>query len=422
MTAKTWFHRWLDAEGLHDLASVRTALDSRAALGRLVESAEEYQSQPRRPATTSERGIVAGRSLDLTSFLACGHPDCRSRQIDDLFSRVWHYFDEIAVVGPDAHQFLDVVGRRGSEKALEYFILGNAQVLFHARALGVEDLLLFTPKPPACPSHFRELASAPALHLSEEAGDRLLRMLEEGGVIERVTAAHGVLFKHRMLKNGMEFVEDDEIPKPITQGESLLRRVARVVLSKHWLAAASDVFESRALELPLGAGIEFEMRVVSELAGGVTASDVAFHLELPTLRGISIKELLVLRRGERESFDAFRHALRLAAKERIANADAPDPAKIAQEIRQDLIEPSLNVISRKLVAAEAILKKKQALNLGVIGLATVCGALGQIPLASALFVGAAASAAAAHVKASEERQEIALNDMYFLWKAQEAHE
>ncbi|NOK11871.1 hypothetical protein [Corallococcus exercitus] len=421
MTAKTWLHEWLDAEGLHDLASVTTALDSRAAFGRLVEAAERYQAQPLRPAPTSDRGIVAGRSLDLTSFLACGHPDCRSRQIDDLFSHVWHYFDEIAVVGPDAHGFLDAVGVRGLQKGLEYFVLGNAQVLFHARAMGVEDLLLFTPKPPACSSHFSELASEPALHLSEEATGRLLRLLEEGGSIEAASDAHGVFFKHKMLKNGRVFVNNDQIPKPMGKGESVLRRVARVVLRKHWLAAASDVFESRALGLPLGAGIEFEMRVVSELSGGVTVNDVAFHLELPALKGISVKDLLALRQSERESFDAFRNALRQAAKERIANAAGSDPAKIAQEIRQDLIEPSLNVISRKLIAAEAILKRKQVLNLGIMGLATACGVLGQIPLATALFGGATAAAVAAHVKAKEERHEIALNDMYFLWTAHEAH-
>lgn len=418
MNSPTWLHQWLNAENVVDIASAAKALDSRAALGRLVDLAERADSEPRRPRALSSRAVLAGRSLDLSSFLACGHPACRSRQVDDLFSHVWHYFDEIAVVGPDSHYFLELARARNF-KSMERFVLSNAQVLFHVRSRGVEELLVFTPKPPACPHHFSELSAEPSLHLSDGASDRLLDFLLKGGKIERVAAKGGYLYKHPSLNNGSHWVRDSDLTA--ATDEALIRRVARVVLSAHWLAAASDVFESRALGLPLGAGIDYEMRVVSELRPGITPDDVAFNLELPALKGLHPADLLSLRENERESFEAFRVALRKAAKERIANASAPDAKRIAKEIQDDVIAPSLNAIGRRLAATESLLNRKQAINLGIIGLATTCGVLGQIPLASALFVGATASAAAAHVKAAEEKREIAMDDMYFLWKGQGIH-
>ena len=61
-----------------------------------------------------------------------------------------------------------------------------------------------------------------------------------------------------MLYNGVGFVGDDEVPTADYPDEPLLRRLARKVLFDYWLAAATDVFESRRLAIPLGAGIECE--------------------------------------------------------------------------------------------------------------------------------------------------------------------
>ena len=415
----TWLHQWLDDENLHDEGAVVAAIAKPASFRRLVEAAERSEAQAVEQLPTSRNSVLAGRSLDLTTFLTCPHPDCRVRQVNDLFQHVWHYFDQIAVVGPDAHLLLEKLETDGRLSHYQEFVAGHAKVLFHIRDRGLEDLVLFCRKPPACPRHFRQLRDEPSLHLTEESATRLIDMLMAGGQLGRAEFGKEVVLVHPLLSNGSYAVRPENVPAPEFPGEPLKRRVAREVLRHHWLGAASDIFESQVLGLPLGASIPYEMRVIHELAPNVTPADVAFQLTLPVLKGLQPNELLAIRSHEGESFEAFRNALRTAARERIASSPSADPAMIAREIEEDVILPSLEEIRRKLATAERVLLKKHLVSLGLGGFATTCGMIGAAPLASALAVGSAAGMVAAQTKVLEERRDVSLSDMYFLWKTQE---
>ena len=341
------------------------------------------------------------------------------RQVDELFQRVWHYFDEICVVGPDAHLLLEMIDSNEEVARIRDYIMVNALVLLHVRNRGVENLLTFCNKPPACHRHFPEARTDPTLRLSDDAVERLLDTLMAAGKLVPGDTRNTVLFAHPLVKDRFLPVDYDRVRHEDVPGEPLKRRVAREVLELHWLGAASDLYESRVLDVPLGSGIPFEMQVMRELVPSAAPSEIVFGLRLPVLERVPVSELLAIRENERASFEAFREALRKAAKERVESSGHADAAKIARDIEEDIIGPSLTEIRRKLAAAQQLLVRKQVMNLGIGSLGTVCGVLGAAPLATALVIGATANAAAAQGKVFEERRDISLSDMYFLWTVEE---
>jgi hypothetical protein len=85
-----------------------------------------------------------------------------------------------------------------------------------------------------------------------------------------------------------------------------------------------------------------------------------------------------------------------------------------------VIDAALNEIKRRLDAARETLVKKAGVSIGVGALATTCGLLTANPLMITAGVGPAiwSSVGAVH-KYIEERRDVSMSDMYFLWKAQQ---
>lgn len=414
---RNWLFGWLDDNHLDSRAKVATAVRDKANWTHLIEQARaevnDFVATP-----GGDHAIVAGRSLDLTNFLACGHPECISKQVDDLFSRVWHYFDEIVVVGPDAHWFVD--GLEVPDARLREWAIGMSQVYFHIQALGVDKLLRFAPKPPACPRHWEELPGLERLHLSEHDRTELVRTLAAESKVVPLKRGAELYYdlQHRALLRGSNSHSTQKLRDCPMKG-SPSAKAAWLSVQNHWLAAASDLFLSEQLKLPVAIGIEYEAKVLSKLRPLVSEADIAFRLKLPSVDGLSAKELLSIRAQEGDAFEAFRLALKRAMKERLATNDTPDADAIARDIRMDVVEPSLNDIRRRLSVAEQVLNRKHKINVRVTGLATVCGLLGVTPLAVGLTGCAVASAMSSEFKAIEEEKEISLSDMYFLWQVEQ---
>lgn len=414
---RNWLFGWLDENHLDSRAKVATAVRDKTNWTHLIERARaeinDFVATP-----GGDHAIVAGRSLDLTNYLTCGHPDCISKQVDDLFSRVWHYFDEIVVVGPDAHWFVD--GLEVPEARLRKWTIDMSQVYFHIQALGVDKLLRFAPKPPSCPVHWEELPGLQRLHLSEHDRIQLVRTLAAESKVVPLKRDAELYYnlQHRALLWGRNSHSAKELRDCPMKGPPSAK-AAWLSVQEHWLAAASDLFLSEQLKLPVAIGIEYEAKVLSKLRPLVSEGDIAFRLKLPSMDGLSAKELLSIRAHEGDAFEAFRFALKRAMKERLAMNDTPDADAIAREIRMDVVEPSLNDIRRRLSVAEQVLNKKHKMNIGVTGLATVCGLLGVAPLAVGLTGAAVASAMSSEHKAIEEGRDISLSDMYFLWHVEQ---
>lgn len=423
MRENRWLHQWVDECGVETPADADAALRSPASWARLLELAAAHDAEPT-VAALGKRSISAGRSMDLTAFLACGHVDCLTAQVDNLFSRVWHYFDKIAVVGADAHLVLEMAASDRPERA-RALMAGMVRVILHARETGAERFLVFADKPPACPQHWPEFYEDSTLQIPQEALNAITQdLLLTGKVSFRKghCAKCGDRFEYqgRALPEGRSSVSQKRVLDNRPPGMAMDEAVVRTVLDKYVLGAASDLVASEELAVPIGAGIPLEARLLSALRPTHTEAEVAFHLQLPVVEGLGVKDLLALREAEGDAFDAFRVALNQAMSERLKEDGSKDPAKIASEIEDELLEPTLVDLRSRLAAAEKALGRKHLVHASLAGLATVCGLLGEPTVATGLLAGAATSATKAEFDAIEKRGEVESNNMYFLWKVDHA--
>jgi hypothetical protein len=206
-----------------------------------------------------------------------------------------------------------------------------------------------------------------------------------------------------------------------SQSEAALRRAVTTSIVKKYLSSfASDMYNARGLNSPLGSTVNFRGQLLKTIKAGLKEPDVAFQLRLPVLENVSPGTLLKVRSDEKPHFEKFRQSLRLAIKERLNNASTDKAIEIADEIRNDIINPALNDIELRLNAAKRVVAKKAGLSLSVGALTTIYGLLTANPfLVAAGATPAVGYTIAAGQKFIEEKRDIALSDMYFLWQAQE---
>jgi hypothetical protein len=153
------------------------------------------------------------------------------------------------------------------------------------------------------------------------------------------------------------------------------------------------------------------------------AARVAFELDLPVLHKLEVKDLIRIREHEQDTFERFRDRLRLAIKERMNLEPSAKVDQLANQIKEDLLEPELRRIRERLKAADDVLYRKTGTALGVGAILTACGIVtGLVPLAT---VGAATVAGGLVLPSQEHTEkvsEISLSDMFFLWRLdQETH-
>lgn len=414
-----WLHRWIDELGISTTAAAAAAVKSPVHWGRLLELADGHDREPQL-AALPKRSVSAGRSLDLTSFLACGHPDCVTGQVDRLFSRVWHYFDQIAVVGADAHRILELAESDRPESAQE-MVTDLARVFMHARATGVERFLVFTDKPPACHVHWPEFHAEASLHIPDEALAPIAADLLQNGKISLVKGhcakcGDRFLYQGRGLSNLRRSVPADWAFKRRSPGMTVEQAVVLSVLDDYTIGAASDLLASQELGAPLGLGLPFEARLLTALRPTATEEQIAFNINLPAMQGLGSRELIAIREQEGDAFEAFRVTLQQAMSVRLKQDGSGDPSAIAKDIENELLEPALVDLRRRLAAAEKTLQRKHIVHSAAAGLATVCGLLGESAAATTIVTAVTASAAQAEFSAIEKKTEVQTDNMYFLWK------
>jgi len=192
-------------------------------------------------------------------------------------------------------------------------------------------------------------------------------------------------------------------------------------LRRYMAHLTSDIASAEQTRVPLGATIKLHKRLLQR-SKEPTASSVAFQLELPILKGIATSTLIKLREDEQEHFRRFQDHLRLAIEEKLKLDPSSNVTELAIQIRNDLIEPDLRKIRDRLRYSESLLLKKSMVGVGLGTLVTVCGLIAGLPsvvtipgmLAPILTVYGQAES-----KHLEEKRDIALEGMYFLWKALE---
>ena len=326
-----WLHDWLVANNITSESEAYNAAIDSNRLNDLLSRAEAQESELIDPPTGNS--IIAGRSLDLTSYISCWHPDCVSRQVDELFGRVWHYFDNIAVVGPDAHRHLEFAESNPSREAMARSVAALCRPIFHIRAIGAEDLVTWVAKPPACIVHWEEYRNQDHYRLPEEIEFAIASaLLEEGRItLEKGRRGDRLVLHHRQLFGGQRGGEMSYLLRRKKGDEFLELALARRIVEIHWVAAATDMYTAQRMNLPLGLGIRLEARLASLQQETISPAEIAFNLKLPVVDGLPVRELLSLRETEQDAFEEFRDRLTQAMKEKLGT---PIPLSIIRVILQ----------------------------------------------------------------------------------------
>jgi hypothetical protein len=402
-----WLLRWLDEYGARTQTDVSRALKDDRAVQRVVDLARTYDAT----ATASPNSLLAGRGLDLSRHLSCLTPSCRLKRVDEIFARAWHYFDQIL--------FCDDLGDaircdKLNAEELRSYISDDALVLLHIRDIGAERLVGFRSKPaeylptrfrvPVLESTFDELVAEFAKearidvvgHSNEDETAWIDARHPEIPVIERV-AMHAPFFE-------------------LTPEEDFRSGAATFLVQWHSAMLAADVAAAQTYGVPLATGVDYHARLIERMQRGVTTADAALELKLPVLEGAPIRDLLRIRSEEAAYFERFRIALRRAITARIA--DAHGASSVASEVIADEVAPALEAITARLKASKRALMRKASYSLSIGALLTACGAItGLVPLIAGGALAGTGGALAAQAKFTDERRELELSDMYFLWRA-----
>jgi hypothetical protein len=415
--AKFWVLEWLEDSNITSLPEADLLLKKPKTFENLRRRAEAAAAGGAKSEPPGQL-ILAGTGIDfIGGHSVCPSPSCMRQQVDELFKRVWHYFDRIVVA--DAFTPTLLGDPHISAEDARNVLLTHLPPLLYLREIGAEHLVQFVPKMP-CPDRWRR-------HAREEG---------LGWVFKRQRS-----FKSALLKNATFSFHDNSsgeggywmsspdmstsvgIPvsrHPGSTGE-LQRRLVDLVFDENLSELTFDVASAHQLKLPLGAISRIHARMLSANHPPAGA-DVAFHLSLPILDGVPVKELVRLREREHDSFLRFRDSLRAAIKERAALAGSASARSVADQIQMDVIEPSLNKIRQQLAASEKALAKKTGVSLFLGALVTTCGILCGLSPTLAVPAGITAVATGTNSAAQKhigEKQDISMHSMYFLWQASE---
>jgi hypothetical protein len=413
MSESFWLYQWMDERGVSSVDSAERLLRQPKELAILHERAAgvPYTTEPI-DHTPGDFQLIGGRGIDLSGELDCFAWPCRKKQVDFLLARIWHYFDRVVVVGPGAFRVAQEL-EGGSPAEVSDRLVSDIRMLLYLREIGAEPLLLFRQKPPACEVHVAQHAEEAGLVAALGRLDAYAEQLARESKIE--TQPHDdhvhYTFVHPRFEHTVWGVVEPA-------GGDLNQEIARAVLDRYMAHLTSDVRAARMLGLPLASTVQLHGDLLGMTPQAPSAAQVMFDLELPVVDGLDIKTLIRLREEEREHFERFRIALRVAANARLDDGDG-DPAAAALKIQQEVIDPALSDINVRLkVAAEvATQKTRGTTRLGAALIA--CGVYFGEPTITAAGIVAAGASVQATMKKVDDVGQARLSDMFFLWQAQE---
>jgi len=408
-----WAYEWMNFHGVKSMKHVQSALSDKVALNHLHELAVARKPCPQ----NLQVELVAGRGVDLSGHLDCNASACRKRQVDNLLRRAWHYFDRILVADGLSHEVSHHWNAKSAK--LKPWLSGHLEVLLYLRSMGAENLIVFSEKPTPCQAHLAKHADEAGLPRNLDSNQK---MLEDLATTAKISSQQNKMKEIEYAFSHPEFEHTvwGTIKKPRAgfSDKTVKRAIARDVVKRYAAHLVSDVATAHHAGAPLGAAVWLHGQLLRESARETTPAEIIFNLSLPVIEKVPIDVLLKIRKGDGDAFERFRDSLRKAVTARMR--EGPNPTRVADEIRQDLIEPELVRVRQRLASAEEILQKKAVVGLGLGSLMTTCGLLAGAPPSLAVTGGVAALTSvvgSAGQKYIDDRREVELSDMYFLWKA-----
>lgn len=366
-----------------------------------------------------ENAVVAGRTLDLSGELSCNHYECLQSEVDHVFGRFWHYFDAIILEGLRPRVFVE--DYKSDPAYAAELARSHLRAVQYLRDSGAEDAVIFREKPSPCTVHFKQhMEEARLDRIASESTEIISRLAKEGKVVElRKHKDHWhYRFCHPAFLTAFETGTVYNLPKKRSKGD-VRKAVAKSVFRRHASHLVSDVRASREVGAPLGARVIDSIQGISRIQDQIHVDDVALEIDIPVLRSMRAGDIVKLREDEYHVFTRFRDSLCLAIKERLAADSSGDPEKMGRDIVDEVIQPSLNDIQQRLLKAQEILAKKSAIATVLGSIVISVGMLSQIPLVIPAGIAASLVSPTVHIpKYFEDKRDIELSDMYFLWLAE----
>jgi hypothetical protein len=378
MVNKLWLFEWIDVRGITSPASAKRVLADSRSRDRLHE-----------------------------------------KEVDNLFGKVWHYFDEIVVEGLRARTASRMIENNWQEAAET--IESHIRTLLYVRKIGAEDLLIFQQKPSPCMLHYKDHLEETQLGAVLENSTWLIdKLAREGQVVEiyRHDDHWHYTFDHPMLEHRKwgSFLPEKGSTPPKRDAQ---RAVAEAVFKEYSAHLVTDVRTAKSLDAPLAAAVSLHGHVLEQPSHKVTEAEVALRLALPVLDGVPAAELIKVRRDEALSFERFRQSLGTAIQERLNDAQDSSSVEIATSVVDEVVNPALNDIQQRLGLAQELLAKRSALSLTVGTVTTTIGLIAGMPLLLPAGIAWASLAGQQYLKYLEEKRDIELSDMYFLWRQEQ---
>ena len=404
-----------------DESEVRTSRQLAAAMKkpdfarRIFDIAIAEQQYSLSPIDAAGDVVLASHGIDLSGTLGCTHIDCLRKDLDNLFSRTWYYFDQVAVLGPSKRMVRKLLDDSPNyEDALEK-LKSYLEILLYIRSIGAEDFVIFTEKAPACRQHFRQhLSEAGLSHILNRSDAVISQLLADGSIDETVTHGDHIhfTFNHPLLAHAEwgclpDFGSD-------ANAEEVEHAVAEEVFARYASHLTSDVLTAKYLGTSIGLGTSLHKNLA--IGNAPSESDVALALDLPILTGVPPHEAMKIRKNEAASFERFKLAIRTAIRERTDPAGNVTTDDVAAQIIGDVITPSLNEIGDILDKSRSVLNRKVGSTVALGSVLTITGLVFHLPLLlpAGLALWGGGTVPPTH-KYFEESKDVQLKDMYFLW-------
>jgi hypothetical protein len=412
-----WLYQWIDEEGIKTSGDYMKAIRKRGSFDRLREMSDRIMSSPSSQRGNASTSVLASRRLDFSGYLTCASFECMRPVVDNVFSRVWHYFDTVVI----DEEPLDSMLFTGND----VFDLHQAvQLLLYFRSIGAEKHLSFTEKVAGiCGDHFRQHAEERHLGLDvlydeEFQGNVVQELLSKGSFS---ASLHNEIWRFDIRHPTFGLVCGN-LDHGDPQHQPTNEAMAHSAFGRFCVSLISDVSASRALGLPLLDSAENSWTSSAVQGNELNDRIVALSMRLPVLANVPVKEVLHYREDNQASFEKFRSALREAIKEQIERSGSDSPEAIAQEVVATRIQPELADIELQLAGIRKTLARKIGANITLTGAAVSVGALESVPLIIAATAAAAATSAYQILNGSiDTRRKAEESDWYFLWKAQHKH-
>ena len=379
---------------------------------RFLSAAAEAQEQDLTPERHAN-SIVAGGALSLEGLQACSSPHCMADTVDQLILSTWHHFERVVLTGLDPRRAIEIVDFERTRTDAADRLFRHLHVALYVREVGAEDIFYFQRPERLCVYHLDEHAHEAGLVSAVDAADELERELSRGYDlrIQETRTGQKYAFKHPALT----YISTGRVKKRMSRdalGRDIARKQARGLTSR----LIRDAKLARDAKASLGQLTSVNSRVLTPSTHPVSSAEVAFNVELPVVRGLTAKELLMLRLEEAEEFAVFRAALKKAIEERIKALPSEDAKGVADSVVHDIVEPALADLRRRVTASQTLFGRRTEATLLAGGLVTTVGLLTFAPIVVPGLVIAAGGVVSGVSDFFKDQRDARMSDLHFLWK------